>query len=152
MVGEPRQFLNSSTSVRCKYVAEVTRFPLNRDAHRLQLHVETPGRAFLLEEVVDLDGFHETVAAGDDEGDPPPAEAGDGRQLVLQGAELQLIIPLARPRVIRLGGDQVAAGDQLVALDRRIMVDRPAVFAEIFGVVLDTNNKTDLPRVCGALR
>jgi hypothetical protein len=63
--------------------------------------------------------------AGDDEGDSSPAGADDGRDFVLQGAELQLIIPLARAGVVRLGGDQVAAGDQLVALDEGVVAKWP---------------------------
>ncbi len=43
--------------------------------------------------------------------------ADDGGQLVLQGAELEGIIPLPGAGMVRLGGDQVATGDQLVTLD-----------------------------------
>ena len=72
--------------------------------------------------------------------DPPPAVGDDGRQLVLQGTELQLIIPLPRAWVIRLGGNQVAACHQLVALDGGVVVDGPPILAEGLGVVLDTYN------------
>jgi hypothetical protein len=61
---------------------------------------------------------------------------------VLQGAELECIIPIAGPGVVRLGRDQVAAGDQFVALDRGIIVDGPLVILEDFRGVLDTNRKT----------
>jgi hypothetical protein len=62
----------------------------------------------LFEEVFDLDRLHEAVAAGDDESNPSPAMGDDGRQLVLQGAELQLVIPLARAGAVRLGKEKVA--------------------------------------------
>jgi len=52
--------------------------------------------------------------------DPPPAMGDDGRQLVLEGAELKRVIPLPCAGVIGLGGDQVAAGDQFVALDASV--------------------------------
>ena len=65
---------------------------------------------------------------------------------MLQRAELQLVIPLPGAGVIRLGGEKVAPRDQLVAFDGGIVVDRPAIFAEAFGGVLDTNRKTVLPR------
>ena len=48
-----------------------------------QLHVQPPGRTLLLEEVVDLGRLHKEVAAGDDEGDTPPAGVDDGWELVL---------------------------------------------------------------------
>ena len=41
--------------------------------------------------------------------DPPLAMGDDGWQLVLQGAELEGIIPIAGAGVVRFGGDQVAA-------------------------------------------
>ncbi len=75
--------------------------------------------------------------------DPSPAGADDGRQLVLERAELECIIPIAGPGMVRLGGDQVAAGDQLVALDGGVIVHRPLTIFENLGVVLDTNNQTD---------
>jgi hypothetical protein len=56
--------------------------------------METFGRAFLLEEVVDFVCLHTAAAAGDDEGDPPPAGADYGRQLVLQRTDLQLVVLL----------------------------------------------------------
>ncbi len=68
---------------------------------------------------------HKAVAAGDDEGDPSPAGANDGGQLVLQGAELECIIPLSSPGVIRPGGDQVTARDQLVAFDGGVVAKWP---------------------------
>jgi hypothetical protein len=40
---------------------------------------------------IDCYGVHEAVAAGDNEGDPPPAIGDDGRQLVLERAELQRV-------------------------------------------------------------
>jgi len=46
--------------------------------------------------------------------------------------------------MVRHGGDQIAACHQFVALDRGVVVDRPPVFAEGLGVVLDTNRKTVL--------
>jgi hypothetical protein len=79
------------------------------------------GRALLLKEIVDLDGLHKAVASGDDEGDPPPAGADDGRDFVLQRAELQFIIPLPGAGVVRLGGDQVTARDQFVAFDGSVV-------------------------------
>ena len=36
--------------------------------------------------------------------DPPPAVDDDGRQLVLERSELECIVPIASPGVIRLGG------------------------------------------------
>jgi hypothetical protein len=42
--------------------------------------------------------------------------------------------------MIRLGGDEVAPRGQFAALDGGVVVDRPAVVAKVFGVVLDTNN------------
>ena len=72
--------------------------------------------------------------------DPPPAMADDGWQLMVQWAELEFTIPIAGPRMIRLGGDQVAAHDQFVALDGGVAAHRPLVILENFGVVLDTNN------------
>ena len=83
---------------------------------------------------------HKTVAAGDDECDPSPTAGDDGRQLIFQGAELERTIPLPGARVFRLGGVQVAARHQLVAFDGGVVMDRPAVFAEALGVVLDTND------------
>ena len=91
--------------------------------------------------------LHKAVAAGDDEGDAPPVIGDDRGQLVFQGAELQLVIPLAGAGVIRLGGKQVALRDQLVAFDRGIVMDRPTVVAEAFGgATVDTNRKMVLPR------
>lgn len=55
--------------------------------------------------------------------------------------ELQLVIPLARAGVVRLGGDEVAACYQFVTLDGGIVMDRPPVFFEALGGVLDTNSK-----------
>jgi hypothetical protein len=72
--------------------------------------------------------------------DPPPAMADDRGQLVFQGAELQLVIPIASARVVRLGGDQVAACHQFVALDGGVVVDGPLIIFENLGVVLDTNS------------
>jgi hypothetical protein len=47
--------------------------------------------------------------------------------------------------MVRLGGDEVAPRDQLVALDGGgVVVDRPAVVAKVFGVIVDTNRKTAL--------
>ena len=37
--------------------------------------------------------------------------------------------------MVRLGGDQVAAGDQLVALDGGVVVDGPPIIFENFGEV-----------------
>ena len=71
---------------------------------------------------------------------PPPASADDGRQLVLQRAKLERIIPIPGPGMVRLGGDQVAAGDQFVALDGGVVVDGPLVFFEGLCGVLDTNS------------
>ena len=45
-----------------------------------------------------------------------------------------------------LSGDEVAPRDQLVALDGGIVVDRLAVIPKIFRVILDTTQKTALPR------
>jgi hypothetical protein len=103
-------------------------------------------RAFLFKEVVDFQCLREAIAAGDDEGDPPPAMADDGGQLVLQRANLKLIIPLSGAGMVRLGGDQVTPGDRLVAFDGGVVVDRPVVITEGLGGVLDTNRKTALPR------
>ena len=57
--------------------------------------------------------------------DPPPAVADDGRQLVFQGAELECIVPIAGPGMVRLGGDQVAAGGQFVTLDGGVVAKWP---------------------------
>ncbi len=57
--------------------------------------------------------------------DASPAMADDGRQLVFQPAELECIIPVAGPGVVRLGGDQVTACHQFVALDGGVEVDGP---------------------------
>ena len=67
--------------------------------------------------------------------DPMPAMGDNGGQLVLQGAELESIIPVTSAGVIGLGRDQVAACHQLVALDGSVVVDGPAVLAEGFGEV-----------------
>jgi hypothetical protein len=56
--------------------------PLHLYSHLPQLHAETACRAFLLEEVVDLVGFHEAITAGDAEGDAPPAIGDDRGQFV----------------------------------------------------------------------
>ncbi len=37
--------------------------------------------------------------------------------------------------MVRLGGDQVAAGDQFVALDASVIMDRPPILAEGLGGV-----------------
>jgi len=74
--------------------------------------------------------------------DAPPAVGDDGRQLVLQGAELECIVPIAGAGMVRLGGDQVAAGDQLVSFDAGVVVDRPLIIFENFGGAVDTNRKT----------
>ena len=58
------------------------------------------------------------------------------------GTELEGVIPVASPGMVRLGGNQVAACHQLVALDGGVVVDGPLVILEGLGVVLDTNNKT----------
>ena len=72
--------------------------------------------------------------------DASPAIGDDGGQLVLQGAELERVIPIAGAGMVRLGGDQVAAGNQFVALDGGVVVNGPLIIFENFGVVLDTNN------------
>jgi hypothetical protein len=54
------------------------------NTHRMELLCYKPF------EVVDFEGFHEAVAAGDDESDAPPAIGDDGGQFVLQAAELEL--------------------------------------------------------------
>ena len=54
---------------------------------------------------------------------------------MLQGTELECIIPIASARVVRLGGEQVAAGNQFVALDGSVVVDGPLIFFEGFGGV-----------------
>jgi hypothetical protein len=59
---------------------------------------------------------------------------------MFEGAELVGIIPLPGAGMIRLGGDQVAAGDQLVALDAGVVVDGPLIIFENLGGVVDTNN------------
>ena len=99
-------------------------------------------RAFLHKQIVDFKGFYEAIAAGDNEGDAAPAVGDDGGQLVVEGTKLKLVIPLPCAGVIGLGGDQVAAGHQFVALDGGVVVDGPAILAEGFGGVLDTNRKT----------
>jgi hypothetical protein len=78
--------------------------------------------------------------------DPSPADADDGRDLVLDGAELQLVVPTPSAGMVRLGGDQVSPRDQLVAFDGGVVVDRPPVITEDLSGVVDTNRKTDLPR------
>ena len=77
----------------------------------------------MLEEVVDLQGVHKAVVGGDNEGEAPPAVGDDGGQLVVEGAELKLVVPLTGAGMVRLGGDQVAARDQFVALDGSVVVD-----------------------------
>jgi hypothetical protein len=72
--------------------------------------------------------------------DPMPAMGDNGGQLVLQGAELESIIPVTSAGVIGLGRDQVAACHQLVALDGGVVVDGPFIIFENLGGVLDTNN------------
>jgi hypothetical protein len=57
--------------------------------------------------------------------DASPAMGDDGRQLVLQGAELEGIIPSPGAGVVRLGGDQVAPGDQFVVLDGGVVAKWP---------------------------
>jgi hypothetical protein len=69
--------------------------------------------------------------------DPSPAGADDGGQLVFQGAELQLVVPLTGAGVVRLGGDQVTPRHQLVALDGGVVVDGPLILLEDFGRVFD---------------
>jgi hypothetical protein len=59
---------------------------------------------------------------------------------VLERSELECIIPIAGPGMVRLGGDQVAASHQFVALDGGVVVNGPLIIFENFGVVLDTNN------------
>jgi hypothetical protein len=98
---------------------------LDRDVNLSQHHWAAARQARLLEEVVDLARVHEAVATGDDEGDPPPAMADDGGQLVFERPELQLVIPLAGAGVVRLGGDQVAASCQLLALDGGVVAKWP---------------------------
>ena len=88
--------------------------------------------------------LYEAVAAGDDEGDPPPAGAGDRRQLVLQGTKLQLIVPIAGAEVVRLRLNQVTARDQFVAFDGGLIVDGPLIILEDLGGVVDTNRKTSM--------
>ena len=56
------------------------------------------------------------------------------------GTELERIIPVAGAGMVRLRGDQVAAGDQLAAQDRGVVVDGPLIILENFGGVLDTND------------
>ena len=72
--------------------------------------------------------------------DASPAVGDDGRQLMFEGAELECIVPMAGAGMVRLGGDQVAAGHQFVAFDGGVVVDGPLIIFENFGVVLDTNN------------
>ena len=43
---------------------------------------------------------------------------------MLQAAELELVIPLTRAGVVRLGGDQVTPGDQLAALEGGVVMNR----------------------------
>jgi len=48
--------------------------------------------------------------------------------------ELKLVVPTPGAGMVRLGGDQVAAGHQLVALDGGVVAKWPAVLAEGLGV------------------
>lgn len=116
--------------------------PLDLQPQLAQLYVQPPGRTFLPEQVADLGRLHKAVTAGDDEGDAPPAGADDGRELVLQGAKLELIVPPPGAGMVRLGGDEVAPRDQLVALDGGVVVDRPAVLTEIARAIVDTERKS----------
>ena len=50
---------------------------------------------------------------------------------MLERAEFERVIPLPGARVVRLGGDQVAAGDQFVASDGSVVVDGPLIFLEV---------------------
>ena len=72
--------------------------------------------------------------------DPPPAIGDDGRQLVLEEAELEGIIPIAGPGMVRLGGDEIPSGDQFVAFDAGVVVDGPLIIFENLGGVVDTND------------
>jgi len=82
--------------------------PVRQD-HLPTLHVKAPGRALLLEQVVDLD---KAVAGDANESNSPPAMGDDGGQLMAKGPDFQLAIPLPSPGMVRLGEDEVAAGDE----------------------------------------
>jgi hypothetical protein len=90
--------------------------------------------------------LHKAVAAGDDEGDAPPALGDDRRQLVPKGAELQLVVPLSGARMVRLGGEKVPPRDQLVTFDRGVVVNGPLIIFENLGGVVNTNRKMPFPR------
>ena len=57
--------------------------------------------------------------------DALPEIGGDGRQFMVEGAELEGIIPLPGAGMVRLGGDQIAASDQFVALDGGVVAKWP---------------------------
>jgi hypothetical protein len=116
--------------------------PLHFQPHLVQFHAQPPGRAFLLEEVVDFGRLHKAVACGDDESNAPPASADDGRELMLERAKLELVVPLPGAGMVRLGGDEVAPRDKLVAPDGSVVVDRPAVVAEALGAIVGTKRKS----------
>ena len=59
---------------------------------------------------------------------------------MFEGTELECTIPSPGAGMVRLGGDQIAAGDQFVALDGGLVVDGPLIFLETLGGVLDTND------------
>jgi len=86
--------------------------------------------------------LHIAVAAGNDKGDASPVIGNDGGQLELQGAEPELVIPVASPRMAQLEGDQVAVCQQLVALDGGVVVNGPLIILEDFDGVVNTNHKT----------
>ena len=59
---------------------------------------------------------------------------GVGRRYI--SATIQkFIVPLPGAGMVRLGGDQVAAGDQLVAFDAGVVVDGPLIIFENLGGV-----------------
>ena len=58
--------------------------------------------------------------------DPPSAIGDDRGYLVFEGAKLKLVVPTPGTGMVRLGGDQVAAGDQFVAFDAGLVAKWPS--------------------------
>jgi hypothetical protein len=77
-------------------------------------------------------GKHPARTRRRDEGDPSPASADDGGQLVLERAELECIVPLPGAGMVWLGGDQVAACHQFVAFDADVLAMWPSDFRRRF--------------------
>ena len=85
--------------------------PFGMKALFSQGDIQSPGRRFILEQIVDLLGRFKPVAGGHNKSNPPPVVGDDWWNFVLKFAKLKFIVPIAGSFVIGLRGNQVSAGE-----------------------------------------